>query len=52
MRKNHITHRVINMVGTKKQAIPLETMAAIMDVVADQTNYPLLIHCNHGKVCF
>jgi tyrosine-protein phosphatase SIW14 len=38
-----------NMKGTKKEAIPLETMKGILDVVLDKSNYPLLIHCNHGK---
>lgn len=40
---------IFNMKGTKKQAIPLETMQSILSVVLDKENYPLLIHCNHGK---
>ncbi|KAF5680557.1 SIW14-like tyrosine phosphatase [Fusarium heterosporum] len=40
---------VFNMKGTKKEAIPLSTMKAILSVVLDKSNYPLLIHCNHGK---
>ncbi|KAL6920512.1 hypothetical protein ACHAPO_007155 [Fusarium lateritium] len=40
---------VFNMKGTKKEAIPLDTMKGILDVVLDKSNYPLLIHCNHGK---
>ncbi|KAM0298737.1 hypothetical protein ACHAPM_008160 [Fusarium culmorum] len=40
---------VFNMKGTKKEAIPLDTMKGILNVVLDQSNYPLLIHCNHGK---
>ncbi|KAF4344832.1 tyrosine phosphatase SIW14 [Fusarium beomiforme] len=38
-----------NMKGTKKEAIPLSTMKAILNIVLDKSNYPLLIHCNHGK---
>lgn len=37
------------MKGTKKQAIPLTTMKSILEVVLDRRNYPLMIHCNHGK---
>jgi tyrosine-protein phosphatase SIW14 len=37
------------MKGTKKEAIPLSTMKAILSIVLDKSNYPLLIHCNHGK---
>ncbi|RGP69050.1 hypothetical protein FSPOR_4920 [Fusarium sporotrichioides] len=40
---------VFNMKGTKKEAIPLDTMKGIINVVLDKSNYPLLIHCNHGK---
>ncbi|RGP68948.1 hypothetical protein FLONG3_8009 [Fusarium longipes] len=40
---------VFNMKGTKKEAIPLDTMNGILNVVLDKSNYPLLIHCNHGK---
>lgn len=44
-----INQIVFNMKGTKKQAIPLKTMQSILSVVLDKENYPLLIHCNHGK---
>lgn len=37
------------MKGTKKEAIPSSTMSSILDVVLDRRNYPLLVHCNHGK---
>jgi tyrosine-protein phosphatase SIW14 len=40
---------VFNMKGTKKEAIPLDTMKGILNVVLDKSNYPLLVHCNHGK---
>jgi tyrosine-protein phosphatase SIW14 len=42
---------VIDMQGTKKVEIPEAVMRSIMKVVLDDSNYPLLIHCNHGKVC-
>lgn len=47
---NGIKHYVFDMVGTKKEAIPLSTMAAILRLVRDQRHYPMLIHCNHGRV--
>jgi tyrosine-protein phosphatase SIW14 len=37
------------MKGTKKEPIPSTTMSSILDIVLDQRNYPLLLHCNHGK---
>lgn len=37
------------MKGTKKESIPSITMSSILDVVLDRRNYPLLVHCNHGK---
>lgn len=50
MKANNIQHRHITMQGTKKETIPIQTMAAILDVVHDKRNHPLLIHCNHGRV--
>ncbi|KAG8164252.1 hypothetical protein KVR01_006170 [Diaporthe batatas] len=49
MKANNIQHRHITMQGTKKETIPIQTMAAILDVVHDKRNHPLLIHCNHGR---
>ncbi|KAH7040225.1 protein-tyrosine phosphatase, partial [Microdochium trichocladiopsis] len=49
MDANGISHKVFDMAGTKKQVIDLDMMQAILEVVADNNNYPLLIHCNHGK---
>ncbi len=46
---NGIRHVTFDMKGTKKEAIPLDTMAAILQLSLDKRNYPLLIHCNHGK---
>lgn len=46
---NHITHRVFDMAGTKKEEISVELMRSIQEVVSNDENYPLLIHCNHGK---
>lgn len=45
-----IRHYVIDMQGTKKVKIPEAIMHSIMKVALDQENYPILIHCNHGKV--
>lgn len=36
------------MTGTKK-AIPMNVMRSILDLAFDRENYPLLLHCNHGK---
>ncbi|KAG5986324.1 hypothetical protein E4U43_005568, partial [Claviceps pusilla] len=46
---NGINQVVFNMKGTKKEAIPVSTMRAILELVLDRSNYPLLVHCNHGK---
>lgn len=46
---NGINHIIFNMKGTKKEAIPDATMKGILDVVLDSHNYPLMLHCNHGK---
>ena len=40
---------IFNMKGTKKEAIPVATMASILELVLDRQHYPLLLHCNHGK---
>ncbi|KAK3314527.1 tyrosine phosphatase family-domain-containing protein [Apodospora peruviana] len=47
--KNGIRHHVFDMQGTKKKEIPIQTMKAILRLVLDTQNHPLLIHCNHGK---
>ncbi|KEY70344.1 hypothetical protein S7711_06818 [Stachybotrys chartarum IBT 7711] len=47
--KNGIRQVVFNIKGTKKETIPVETMKAILRLVGDQRNHPLLMHCNHGK---
>jgi tyrosine-protein phosphatase SIW14 len=49
MTANNIRHHIIGMRGTKKEAIPLITMKSILQVVLDQQNYPILLHCSHGK---
>lgn len=46
---NGIRQIIFNMKGTKKEAIPPKTMKAILSVILDRQNHPLLIHCNHGK---
>lgn len=46
---NGIRHILIDMKGTKKEAIAPHVMKAILTVVLDRRNYPLLLHCNHGK---
>lgn len=46
---NGIHQVIFNMKGTKKEAIPIATMRSILELVLDRKNYPLLLHCNHGK---
>jgi hypothetical protein len=50
MTDNGIIHKVIDMPGTKNIDIPEQIMHSIMTIALDQENYPLLIHCNRGKV--
>ena len=50
MRDDGIRHVVIDMQGTKKVEIPDAIMHSVMEVALNKANYPLLIHCNHGKV--
>jgi tyrosine-protein phosphatase SIW14 len=47
--EHQIRHITFDMKGTKKESIPMHTMKAILDVVYDASNYPLLMHCNQGK---
>lgn len=53
MHENGIRHVLINVEATKKTNIPDFTLLSILNIALDTSNYPLLIHCNHGKVrCF
>ena len=50
-----IAHHVVGMRGTKKESIPLPTMKAILNILLDARNLPVLVHCKHGRVgnsCF
>ncbi|OIW27140.1 protein-tyrosine phosphatase, partial [Coniochaeta ligniaria NRRL 30616] len=47
--ENGIKHRIFDMEGTKKQSIPIQTMSAILRLVLNPRNHPLLLHCNHGR---
>jgi tyrosine-protein phosphatase SIW14 len=49
LNENGIKHHVFDMAGTKKEAIPPQTMQSILRLVMNQQNHPLLIHCNHGR---
>lgn len=46
---NSIHQVIFHMKGTKKEAIHPATMKSILQVMIDPRNYPLMIHCNHGK---
>lgn len=50
METNGIKHIVIDIQGTKKVKIPLAVMNSVMEIALDRRNYPMLMHCNHGKV--
>lgn len=50
LKENGIKHHVFDMAGTKKEAIPIQTMNTIIRLVLNSRNHPLLIHCNHGRV--
>lgn len=52
MQANGIRHCHITMAGTKKEAIPINTMQSILEVIHDKQNHPVLIHCNQGRVCY
>ncbi|KAI1433236.1 tyrosine phosphatase family-domain-containing protein [Xylaria sp. CBS 124048] len=49
IKDNGITHKIFDMSGTKKEAISTELMRSIYAVISKPENYPLLVHCNHGK---
>lgn len=46
---NGISHKVIDMTGTKKVEISEILMRQIMSIVLDYSNHPILIHCNKGR---
>lgn len=50
MASNGICHYIVEMQGTKRVEIPDTVMNSIMEIALNKENYPLLIHCNHGKV--
>lgn len=52
MELNGINHILIDIQSTKKVAIPDAVINSIMRIVLDRRNYPILVHCNHGKVCW
>ncbi|KAI9170885.1 Tyrosine-protein phosphatase SIW14 [Paramyrothecium foliicola] len=47
--ENGIRHVVFNIKGTKKEAIPPKMINSILGVILNRQNYPLMLHCNHGK---
>ncbi|KAI5456524.1 tyrosine phosphatase family-domain-containing protein [Mariannaea sp. PMI_226] len=49
LNREGIRQIVFNMKGTKKESIPLNTMKSILSIVLNKENYPLMVHCNHGK---
>ncbi|TQS33912.1 hypothetical protein Golomagni_05728 [Golovinomyces magnicellulatus] len=49
VKSNSINHIVLDMIGTKKVEISEAMMKNIMSIALDQSRYPILIHCNHGR---
>ncbi len=47
-----IRHVRIEVPAHKKpeSVIPIETIIKVLTVMSDSSNYPLLVHCNKGKV--
>jgi tyrosine-protein phosphatase SIW14 len=50
MESNGIKHIVIEIPGTKKAEITEAAVQAVLQVVLEPSNHPMLIHCNQGKV--
>lgn len=50
----NIKHHQIPIPPNKEafDAIPIQAMTEALSLVCDTRNYPILIHCNKGKVCF
>jgi len=50
--ENHIRHHQITVPANKDGLISVtpQLMLDILKLVANSNNYPLLIHCNRGKV--
>ena len=50
---NDISHHQIAVPANKDGVISItaDLMLSVLKLVTDQSNYPLLIHCNRGKVC-
>lgn len=49
VKSNNINHIVLDMIGTKKVEISEAMMKNIISIALDQSRYPILIHCNHGR---
>lgn len=47
--ENSIRQFAFGMKGTRKEAIPMQMMKAIIAIIHDTRNHPLLLHCNQGK---
>ena len=53
MRQNDIRHIQLNVPANKEQVeISQVTIGAALSIMLDPTAYPMLIHCNKGKVSF
>jgi len=49
MTAHNIRHHIIDFPSTKV-GVSNDVMKAVMKIALDKENFPLLIHCNHGKV--
>lgn len=52
MEENGIQHFQIPIPAHKDPSIviPAESIAKALKIISDRSNYPLLVHCNKGKV--
>lgn len=49
MTKMNVRHVAFDVPSTKKGKIDQGSINSIAEILLDRRNYPLLIHCNHGK---
>lgn len=53
MMQNDIRHVQLGVPANKEQIeISQVTIGAALSILLDPTAYPMLVHCNKGKVCF
>lgn len=46
-----IPNSKVNISNFKFKVIPKEKIQSALQILLDGSNYPILVHCNKGKVC-